>query len=92
MLFFNLKGDVTLEGILEPSEEAHNSRFGSAMSSVPDLNGDGYRELVVGAPLEDDHRGAIYLFYSRHNAIQPKYKQVESKGLILYSHYIIFST
>ncbi|XP_060742734.1 integrin alpha-11 [Tachysurus vachellii] len=69
------QGDVTLEGILEPSDQAHNSRFGSAMSSVPDLNGDGYRELVIGAPLEDDHRGAIYLFYSRHNGIQPKYKQ-----------------
>ncbi|XP_060770564.1 integrin alpha-11 isoform X3 [Neoarius graeffei] len=69
------QGQVNLEGFLEPSDWAHNSRFGSSMSSVPDLNGDGYGELVVGAPLEDDHGGAIYLFYSRHNGIQPKYKQ-----------------
>ncbi|TSK13425.1 Integrin alpha-11 [Bagarius yarrelli] len=69
------QGGIMLEGILEPSDQAHNSRFGSAMSSVPDLNGDGYGELVVGAPLEDDHKGAIYLFYSQHNSIQPKYKQ-----------------
>ncbi|KAI5614814.1 integrin alpha-11 [Silurus asotus] len=69
------QGPVDLEGFLEPSDRVHNSRFGSAMSSMPDVNGDGYGELVVGAPLEDDHGGAIYLFYSRHNGIQPKYKQ-----------------
>uniref|UniRef100_A0A8B9GT93 Integrin subunit alpha 11 n=1 Tax=Astyanax mexicanus TaxID=7994 RepID=A0A8B9GT93_ASTMX len=63
------QGHFELEGFLEPSAEALNSRFGSAMSSLPDLNGDGYRELVVGAPLENDHRGAIYLFYSQHNAV-----------------------
>lgn len=80
--FLYLKGNVNLEGILEPSDWARNSRFGSAMSSVPDLNGDGQGELVVGAPLEDDHGGAIYLFYSRHNGILPKYTQVELKAVM----------
>ncbi|KAI4887714.1 hypothetical protein NFI96_026551 [Prochilodus magdalenae] len=69
------QGQFIPEGLLEASDEAQNSRFGSAMSSLPDINGDGYRELVVGAPLEDDHRGAIYLFYSQLNGIHPKYKQ-----------------
>lgn len=73
----HLKGHFNLEGFLEPSNWAHNSRFGSALSSMPDLNGDGYGELVVGAPLEDDHSGAIYLFYSQHNGIQPEFKQVQ---------------
>lgn len=71
-----------MEGFLESSDEAQNSRFGSAMSSLPDLNGDGYRELLVGAPLEDDHRGAIYLFYSQDSALQTKYKQVELKAVM----------
>uniref|UniRef100_A0AAR2KIA3 VWFA domain-containing protein n=1 Tax=Pygocentrus nattereri TaxID=42514 RepID=A0AAR2KIA3_PYGNA len=71
----NQQGQFVLEGLLEASDEAQNSRFGSAMSSLPDLNGDGYRDLVVGAPLEDDHRGAIYLFYSQQNGFHPKYKQ-----------------
>lgn len=81
-MFLLLKGQVNLEGFLEPSDRAHNSRFGSALSSMPDLNGDGYGELVIGAPLEDDHGGAIYLFYSRHNGIQPKYKQVDVKTVM----------
>ncbi|XP_066524290.1 integrin alpha-11 isoform X2 [Hoplias malabaricus] len=69
------QGQFVLEGFLQATDETQNSRFGSAMFSLPDLNGDGYRELVVGAPLEDDHRGAIYLFYSQNNGIHPKYKQ-----------------
>lgn len=80
--FLRLKGHFNLEGFLEPTDFAHNSRFGSAMSSMPDLNGDGYGELVVGAPLENDHGGAIYLFYSRRNGIQSEYKQVELKAFM----------
>uniref|UniRef100_A0A8C9T6J3 Integrin subunit alpha 11 n=1 Tax=Scleropages formosus TaxID=113540 RepID=A0A8C9T6J3_SCLFO len=64
-----------LEGTLEPSDRGQNSRFGSALAPIPDLNGDNYSELVVGAPLEDDHQGAIYVFYGHRNSIQQKYKQ-----------------
>lgn len=53
-----------------------NARFGSSLAPVPDLNGDGFNDLVVGAPLEDDHKGAIYVFFSQHNRILRKYKQV----------------
>uniref|UniRef100_A0A8C1J8H6 Integrin, alpha 11b n=1 Tax=Cyprinus carpio TaxID=7962 RepID=A0A8C1J8H6_CYPCA len=58
----------------------HDSRFGAAMSTLPDLNGDGFSELVVGAPLEDNHKGAIYLFYGQQNSIQPKFKQRIAAG------------
>lgn len=46
------------------------------MAQIPDMNGDGFRELVVGAPLEDDHQGAIYVFHGQDKSIQPQYKQV----------------
>lgn len=74
---FIQKGSFMSDGTLGPSEQTHDSRFGAAMSALPDLNGDGFSELVVGAPLEDNHKGAIYLFYGRHKSIQPKYKQVK---------------
>ncbi len=70
------QGSFIPDGTLGPSEKTHDSRFGAAMSTLPDLNGDGFSELVVGAPLEDNHKGAIYLFYGQQNSIQPKYKQV----------------
>lgn len=40
------------------------------------MNGDGFRELVVGAPLEDDHQGAVYVFYGQGRSVQRQYKQV----------------
>lgn len=65
-----------LEGSLEIHNGGQNARFGSSLAPVPDLNGDGFNDLVVGAPLEDDHRGAIYVFFSQQNRILRKYKQV----------------
>ncbi|XP_031704505.1 integrin alpha-11a [Anarrhichthys ocellatus] len=64
-----------LEGSLEIHNGGQNARFGSSLAPVPDLNGDGFNDLVVGAPLEDDHKGAIYVFFSQHNRILRKYKQ-----------------
>lgn len=63
------------EGALEIHNGGQNARFGSSLAPVPDLNGDGFNDLVVGAPLEDDHRGAVYVFFSQHNRILRKYKQ-----------------
>ncbi|XP_061578292.1 integrin alpha-11-like [Cololabis saira] len=65
----------TLQGVLEVSDRSQNCRLGSALAQIADMNGDGFRELVVGAPLEDDHQGAVYVFYSQHKMIQLHYKQ-----------------
>nr|XP_023652706.1 integrin alpha-11-like [Paramormyrops kingsleyae] len=82
------ESEFALEGVLEGSEKGQNSRFGSALAPVPDLNGDGYSELVVGAPLEDDHKGAIYVFYGQQGKIQQKYKQrIAAATLSLGLHY-----
>uniref|UniRef100_A0A3B3ILM8 VWFA domain-containing protein n=1 Tax=Oryzias latipes TaxID=8090 RepID=A0A3B3ILM8_ORYLA len=37
-------------------------RFGTTLSSLADLNGDGLRDVAVGAPLEDDNHGAVYIY------------------------------
>ncbi|KAM8751499.1 integrin alpha-11 isoform 2-T2 [Acanthopagrus schlegelii] len=64
-----------LQGVLEVSDSSQNARLGSALAQIPDMNGDGFRELVVGAPLEDDHQGAVYVFYGRDKSIQQPYRQ-----------------
>uniref|UniRef100_A0AAV2KX47 VWFA domain-containing protein n=1 Tax=Knipowitschia caucasica TaxID=637954 RepID=A0AAV2KX47_KNICA len=70
-----LQQSFSLQGVLLPSALSQNSRFGSALSDLPDMNADGFRELVVGAPLEDDHQGAVYVFHGQDQAIQPQFKQ-----------------
>lgn len=73
---FCLQTSFILRGALEVSDQSQNSRLGSALAQIPDMNGDGFRELVVGAPLEDDHQGAVYVFYGHDKTIQPQYRQV----------------
>ncbi|XP_044129507.1 integrin alpha-M-like, partial [Bufo gargarizans] len=38
------------------------SHFGSAISILPDLTGDEFPDLAVGAPCEDNSQGAVYIF------------------------------
>ncbi|XP_026168102.1 integrin alpha-11 isoform X2 [Mastacembelus armatus] len=64
-----------LQGALEVSDRPQNSRLGSALAQIPDMNGDGFTELVVGAPLEDDHQGAVYVFYGQDKTIRRQYRQ-----------------
>ncbi|XP_025966512.2 integrin alpha-11 isoform X2 [Dromaius novaehollandiae] len=62
-------------GALDDLQSYQNSRFGSCIAAVPDLNQDSYNDVVVGAPLEDDHQGAIYIFHGFEETILKKYKQ-----------------
>ncbi|OWK49577.1 Integrin alpha-10 [Lonchura striata] len=48
-------------GSLHPEPSPQDSRFGSALGAVPNLSQDGLAGAVVGAPLEDEHRGALYV-------------------------------
>uniref|UniRef100_A0A8D0A7S5 Integrin subunit alpha 11 n=1 Tax=Sander lucioperca TaxID=283035 RepID=A0A8D0A7S5_SANLU len=71
-----------LQGALEVSDRSQNSRLGSALAQIPDMNGDGFRELVVGAPLEDGHQGALYVFYGQDKTIKHQYRQVTDPELV----------
>ncbi|NXF36837.1 ITA11 protein, partial [Nyctibius bracteatus] len=62
-------------GALIDLQSYQNSRFGSCIAAVPDLNQDSYNDLVVGAPLEDEHQGAIYIFLGFEETVLKKYKQ-----------------
>ncbi|XP_062245053.1 integrin alpha-11-like [Platichthys flesus] len=64
-----------LKGALEIADCSQNSRLGSALAQIPDMNGDGFKELVVGAPLEDDHQGAVYVFYGQDKSLQRQHRQ-----------------
>uniref|UniRef100_A0A8D2P2L5 Integrin subunit alpha 11 n=1 Tax=Zosterops lateralis melanops TaxID=1220523 RepID=A0A8D2P2L5_ZOSLA len=73
---YALQGNLFIpSGSLVDLPSYQNSRFGSCIAAVPDLNQDSYNDLVVGAPLEDEHQGAIYVFLGFQKTILRKYKQ-----------------
>uniref|UniRef100_A0A8D0GI95 Integrin alpha-1 n=1 Tax=Sphenodon punctatus TaxID=8508 RepID=A0A8D0GI95_SPHPU len=60
--------------------EPCGSRFGTAIAPVKDLNLDGFNDIVIGAPLEDDHRGAVYVYHGNGNSIRKEYAQRIASG------------
>lgn len=66
---------LTLQGTLQP-EPPQDARFGFAMGALPDLNQDGFADVAVGAPLEDGHRGALYLYHGTQHGVRPRPAQV----------------
>lgn len=58
--------------------EPCGSRFGTAIAAVPDLNLDGFNDIVIGSPLENDHRGAVYIYHGSQKSIKEKYVQVRN--------------
>ncbi|XP_022079967.1 integrin alpha-9-like [Acanthaster planci] len=55
---------------------AVGARFGFAIESIPgDLNKDGYPDVAIGAPYEDETSGAVYIYHGSISGINPKYSQ-----------------
>lgn len=60
----------------ENKNEPCGARFGTAIAAVKDLNLDGFNDIVIGAPLEDDHGGAVYIYHGSGKTIRKEYAQV----------------
>jgi len=50
------------------------ARFGTAMANAGDLNDDGFNDVVIGAPLTDGGRGAVYVYHGG-SPMSDKFKQ-----------------
>lgn len=47
-----------------------------AISAVPDLDLDGYKDVIVGAPLEGNQQGAIYIYNGEKQTLKKQFSQV----------------
>ncbi|XP_035391024.1 integrin alpha-M isoform X2 [Electrophorus electricus] len=75
MYIYSLTQQLKLVTVQEVCE-CVQGRFGTSMAPIADLNGDELQDLTVGAPLEDDGRGAVYIYLgNRTQGIRPQYSQ-----------------
>uniref|UniRef100_A0A672L2T1 Integrin subunit alpha 2 n=1 Tax=Sinocyclocheilus grahami TaxID=75366 RepID=A0A672L2T1_SINGR len=74
-LFTITKGILSNQGRLEGPSMLENARFGTAITVVPDLNLDGFSDVVVGAPLEGNGQGAVYIYNGDRKTIRKQSSQ-----------------
>ncbi|KAH9414066.1 Itga9p [Dermatophagoides pteronyssinus] len=68
-----------VQGFKEPKILSGDSkpmaRFGTAMANLGDTNMDGFPDVAIGAPYEDDYRGSVYIYRGSPQGILEKYVQ-----------------
>lgn len=85
--------DFTLKPVNQSCCSAHSAscsfknepcgaRFGTAIAAVTDLNLDGFNDVAIGAPFENDHRGAVYIYHGDKTSLKQKYVQVGTEQLV----------
>ncbi|XP_062410862.1 integrin alpha-2-like [Sardina pilchardus] len=74
-VFSITNGILSDQGFLVGPSAVENARFGMAISAVPDLNLDGFSDVVVGAPLEDNSHGVIYVYFGDKTTVRLQHSQ-----------------
>ena len=46
------------------------SAFGVGLALVGDINKDGFQDFAIGAPYENDMKGAVYLYHGSYDGIR----------------------
>ncbi|KAL0984518.1 hypothetical protein UPYG_G00142510 [Umbra pygmaea] len=62
--------EMTLQGAV-----GNTGRFGTSLAPLPDLNMDGFNDLAVGAPLENNGQGSVYIFLGTRTGISNIFSQ-----------------
>ncbi|NXP70498.1 ITA2 protein, partial [Ramphastos sulfuratus] len=74
-MFSITKGILGQQELLEGPQGSENARFGSAIGTLADIDLDGFNDVVIGAPLENQNSGAIYIYNGFQKTILNKYSQ-----------------
>ncbi|GLH00736.1 Integrin alpha-PS3 [Gryllus bimaculatus] len=55
--------------------DQRGARFGTAIALLGDINSDGFPDVAVGAPYENNRQGAIYIYHGNKNGLNYLYSQ-----------------
>ncbi|XP_029790166.1 integrin alpha-4 isoform X2 [Suricata suricatta] len=55
--------------------DKYAARFGESIVNLGDIDNDGFEDVAIGAPQEDDLRGAIYIYNGRADGVSPTFSQ-----------------
>ncbi|XP_078084642.1 integrin alpha-4 isoform X2 [Mustelus asterias] len=55
--------------------DSYAARFGDVIVDLGDIDDDGYADVAIGAPQEEDQQGAIYIYNGREKGISSTFSQ-----------------
>ncbi|XP_045768138.1 integrin alpha-9-like isoform X1 [Maniola jurtina] len=55
--------------------EESGARFGSSIADLGDIDGDGFNDIAIGAPWEDEGKGAVYIYRGGKKGLNKQYDQ-----------------
>uniref|UniRef100_A0A8C5BME6 Integrin, alpha 9 n=1 Tax=Gadus morhua TaxID=8049 RepID=A0A8C5BME6_GADMO len=77
------EGQVTVylsrgNGLMEEAavlkgDNAYNAHFGESIAAIGDIDDDGYQDVAIGAPKEEEFAGAVYIYHGDSEGIITKY-------------------
>ncbi|XP_033761424.1 integrin alpha-9-like [Pecten maximus] len=50
-------------------------RFGIAMADIGDINADGFNDVAIGAPYENEQSGSVYIYNGNKQSMNPQFSQ-----------------
>ncbi|XP_077175658.1 integrin alpha-4 isoform X1 [Paroedura picta] len=62
--------DIVLAG-----SDLYAARFGESIANLGDIDNDGFEDVAIGAPQENDLEGAVYIYNGREDGISPTFSQ-----------------
>ena len=69
-------GQLRCQQMLQGEPGHPLGRFGASLARLGDVDGDQWPDVAVGAPLEDEERGAVYVFRGKRGGVSSQYSQV----------------
>eukprot|EP00795_Rhopilema_esculentum_P014659 gene14659-5748_t len=72
---YSRASESSMKLVTKLSVAVPRANFGASIASPGDLNLDGYNDIVVGAPYENDFRGAVYVYMGTAKGFSAKYTQ-----------------
>uniref|UniRef100_A0A4W4EIP8 Integrin alpha-2 domain-containing protein n=1 Tax=Electrophorus electricus TaxID=8005 RepID=A0A4W4EIP8_ELEEL len=55
--------------------DSYAARFGETITDLGDIDNDGYPDVAIGAPQEEDLRGAVYIYNGRKGGVTASFSQ-----------------
>ncbi|KFO30946.1 Integrin alpha-9 [Fukomys damarensis] len=72
-VYINRGNGALEEQLALTGDRAYNAHFGESIASLGDLDDDGFSDVAIGAPEEDDFAGAVYIYHGDAGGMVPQY-------------------